>query len=226
MKRRRFLMSVAGLGIGLLFPGGLVRASERQPDLGGGLFLPRADSASTVDGSGSTIYLTFDDGYVGLAEKLAAVNALGIQATFFLTGQSISEHSASVAELVNDGHILGNHTWSHGDLTKLSSANIRSELQRCDAVAQSVAGVSTAPLMRPPFGSVNSTVRSVAAAMGYRSILWNWDTRDWAGSSVSYIEQNFGTGIVLMHTQGRNTVAALDDLVPALQSQGYNFALM
>jgi peptidoglycan/xylan/chitin deacetylase (PgdA/CDA1 family) len=204
-------------------PGGLVRASEEQADLGGSLFVPRATSQSAA---GNTIYLTFDDGLIGLAEKLAAVNALGVQATFFPTGQAISSHPGDIQALVNDGHVLGNHTWDHADLTKLSATNVRSEIQRCEAIAQSVAGVSTAPLMRPPYGAVNATVRNIAAGLGYQSILWNWDTRDWAGSSTSYIEQNFGAGIVLMHTQGRNTVAALSDIVPALASQGYTFDVL
>jgi peptidoglycan/xylan/chitin deacetylase (PgdA/CDA1 family) len=222
MKRRRFLRQVAALTVGLLFPAELVRASERTPDLGSGLLLPVAQTGS----ADSTIYLTFDDGYVGLGDKIAALAALNVLGTFFLTGQAIYNHPGDVQALVDAGHILGNHTYDHADLTKLGFTGITSDIQRCENAALNVAGVSTLPLMRPPYGAVNGTVRSVAAAMGYRSILWNWDTRDWAGSSVSYIEQNVGTGIVLMHTQGRNTIAALSDLVPSLAAQGYTFDVL
>lgn len=223
MNRRRFLQRVSGLSVGLLFPGALVRLSESfRTELSGGLYLP----AAPAEAAGNTIYLTFDDGYVGLAQKIAAANALGIQATFFVTGQAIYAHPDDISDLVNSGHVLGNHTYDHGDLTKLSASAVRSDIQRCERAALDTVGVSTLPLMRPPYGNVNATVRSIASDMGYKSILWNWDTRDWAGSSVSYIERNFGAGIVLMHTQGRNTVAALSDIVPALQAQGYVFDVL
>lgn len=222
MNRRRFVWQVAGLSLGLLFPAPLVRASEQIPELGHGLLLPPAQAGS----NDSTIYLTFDDGYVGLGDKVAALAALNVLGTFFLTGQAIYNHPADVQALVDAGHVLGNHTYDHADLTKLGAAAISSDIQRCENAALSVTGVSTLPLMRPPYGAVNGAVRSAAAAMGYRSILWNWDTRDWAGSSASYIEQNVGTGIVLMHTQGRNTIAALSDLVPSLAAQGYSFEVL
>lgn len=222
--RRRFLYRVAGLTLGLLMPGEAVRASETLPEGEGGLFLPRVDDTAAVDSR--TIYLTFDDGYIGLPEKIAAVNALGVTATFFLTGQVVRAHARDVVNLVNSGHVIGNHTYDHSDLTKLSYNGIAYQLQTCENIVQNVVGVSTQPLMRPTFGNVNSFVRNTAADLGYRSILWDWDTRDWAGSSASYIEQNFGTGIVLMHTQGRNTVAALDDVIPGLAYAGYVFSVL
>ena len=80
--------------------------------------------------------------------------------------------------------------------------------------------------MRPPGGAVNATVRNAAAALGYRTILWNWDTRDWAGNSAGYIARNIGPGIVLMHTHGRNTVAALSNVIPALAERGYVFGVL
>ena len=208
----------------MLIPGPLVRASAAMPEVEGGLYLPAVQDPSASNSN--TIYLTFDDGYVGIAEKVAAINALGVPGTFFLTGQGVAAHPGDVQWLVNSGHILGNHTYDHQDLTKLSTAGMAHELQQCETIALSTVGVSTQPLMRPTYGNVNASVRQVAANLGYRSILWNWDTRDWAGSSASYIESNFGTGIVLMHTQGRNTVAALDDIIPSLAAQGYNFALL
>jgi peptidoglycan/xylan/chitin deacetylase (PgdA/CDA1 family) len=208
----------------MLMPGAVVRASAQMPEVDSGLVVPRVEDARVSDSN--TIYLTFDDGYIGIAEKVAALNALGVPGTFFLTGQGVAAHPADVQWLVNSGHVLGNHTYDHQDLTKLSSSGIARELQQCESIALNTVGVSTQPLMRPTYGSVNATLRQVAANLGYQSILWNWDTRDWAGSSASYIESNFGTGIVLMHTQGRNTVAALYDVIPSLASQGYTFALL
>lgn len=223
MNRRRFLYSVAGLSLGMLMPNQLLRASAMELGRGGAPRPPALDDAAS---DSNTIYLTFDDGYIGIAEKVAALNALGVQGTFFLTGQAVNANLDDVATLLNSGHILANHTYDHQDLTTLDSDGIAWELDTTEQIANQAFGVSTLPLMRPPYGAVDDRVRTVVANLGYQVFMWDWDTRDWAGSSVSYIEQNFGTGIVLMHTQGRNTVAALDDLVPSLAAQGYVFGLL
>lgn len=225
MKRRRFL-SLAGLVISLLVPSQVLGdgAEARQLAPEGGLLLPpRAPAAAS---NKNTIYLTFDDGYVGLNEKIGALNALGVQAIFFLTGGAIRGHPRDVQWLIDSGHLLGNHTYSHQNLTRVGSPAIAHDLQACEQAAQDIAGVSTLPYMRPPYGAVNQTVRRAAADLGYDTVLWNWDTRDWAGASAVSIARNVGPGIVLMHTQGRNTVSALDNVVPALQEQGYVFAVL
>jgi len=208
----------------MLMPASLAEAAANLPEAEGGLYLPTVQDTGIADSN--TIYLTFDDGYVGIAEKVAVLNALGVQGTFFLTGQGVAAHPGDVQTLVNSGHVLGNHTFDHQDLTKLSYNGIVRELQQCEQVALNTVGVSTLPLMRPTYGNVNQLLRQATADLGYERILWNWDTRDWAGTSASYIESNIGTGIVLMHTQGRNTVAALYDVIPSLAAQGYNFALL
>jgi peptidoglycan/xylan/chitin deacetylase (PgdA/CDA1 family) len=223
VQRHRFLYSVAGLAVGMLLPGGPGRAAGGRLDPAGGLTVP---AAAAADLAANTIYLTFDDGNLGLAEKLAALRALGVPATFFLTGEAVKAHPHDVQTLVNDGHRLGNHTWHHRDLTKLSPSGVMLELNASEAAVRGIVGVSTLPLLRPPNRAVNPAVRSIAAGLGYETILWDWDTRDWGGASAAYMEQNFGPGIVLMHTQGPHTVAALANVVPSLAEQGYGFSVL
>ena len=175
----------------------------------------------------NTVYLTIDDGYVGLAAKLNALNDLGVKGTFFLTGQAISANARTIRQLVNSGHRLANHTHDHARLTRLAYGGIAWEIQECEKTARRVAGVSTVPLFRPPYGAVNALVRQVASDLGYRTILWNSDTADYSGASAAYIAGKIANGgIVLLHTQGRNTVAALYRIVPSLLEQGYTFATL
>jgi peptidoglycan/xylan/chitin deacetylase (PgdA/CDA1 family) len=193
--------------------------------LGVSWFVPKlADSVHA--GAANVIYLSFDDGYVGTYAKAAALNALGVTGTFFLTGQAISWHTSDVEFAVNSGHRLANHTYDHKDLTKLSVGQVQTEIQRCEAIAQSLLGVSTAPLLHAPYLAENATVRSAAAQVGFTCIHTDWDTNDWAGSSASYIASQIQPGVVTMHTQGRNTVAALESIVPQLISQGYTFGVL
>ncbi|HZQ37700.1 MAG TPA: polysaccharide deacetylase family protein [Dehalococcoidia bacterium] len=152
------------------------------------------------------VHLTFDDGYVDLCQTVEMVIGLGIHATFFLTGQAILANPGCVQRLVAAGNQLGNHSFAHENLTRLSYAGIISTLQRTEDAAQAVAGISTRPYCRPPYGAVNATVRQAAAAFGCQMVLWDRDTLDWTGRPVGLVENSaLSVGcngeIVLMHTQ-------------------------
>lgn len=174
---------------------------------------------------GPNVYLTFDDGYVDLCQTVNLVNELGIHATFFLTGQAILAQPDCVRQLVATGNRLGNHTYAHEDLTTLSRSQIIATLQRTEDAAEAVASVSTQPLCRPPYGAINAFVRQVAADWGCTMVLWDRDTRDWAGASPSYIMNQAlsvrcNGEIVLMHTQGYpNDQIALPQIVSQLQAE-------
>ena len=181
---------------------------------------------------GPNVYLTFDDGYVDLCQTVDLVNALGIHATFFLTGQAILAQPDCVRQLVATGNRLANHTYAHEDLTTLSRSQIITTLQRTEDAAEAVAGVSTQPLCRPPYGAINAFVRQVAADWGCTMVLWDRDTNDWAGASPSYIMSQAlsvrcNGEIVLMHTQGfPNEQIALPQIVAQLQAEDCQPALL
>jgi peptidoglycan/xylan/chitin deacetylase (PgdA/CDA1 family) len=204
ISRRRFFTGIGALGLSLGL--GVTRAVADQGD--------------------NTIYLTFDDGYVGTLEKARALNALGVTGTFFLTGQAIEWHGREVEEAVNLGNRLGNHTYDHPNLTRLTGAQVAREIQRCEDSANRVLGVSTTPLLHAPYFADNAFVRDIAGQMGFSSIHTTWDTNDWAGASASYVANRIRPGVVTMHTQGRFTVAALNLVVPQLVEQGYSFGVL
>jgi peptidoglycan/xylan/chitin deacetylase (PgdA/CDA1 family) len=185
-----------------------------------------AGKAFADGGSDNTIYLTFDDGYVGTAAKAQALAALGVAGTFFLTGQAIEWHPGEAATALNLGHRIANHTYDHRNLTTLSAAGIVSEIQRCEDAATRILGVSTAPLLHAPYFADNAFVRRVAGDLGYMSVHTTWDTNDWAGSSAAFIANRIRPGVVTMHTQGRNTIAGLNAAIPDLLAQGYTFAVL
>ncbi len=191
-----------------------------------GLSLSLGVSRAVADQGDNTIYLTFDDGYVGTLEKARALSALGVAGTFFLTGQAIEWHAREVQGAVDLGHRIANHTYDHPNLTRLGGDQVAREIQRCEDAANRVLGVSTAPLLHAPYFADNAFVRGVAGQLGYTSIHTNWDTNDWAGASASYVANRIRSGVVTMHTQGRFTVAALNSVVPQLVAQGYSFGVL
>ena len=124
--------------------------------------------------AGRTVALTIDDGAEPdvVQAYLDFAKATGVRFTFFVTAkyQSWREHRAAILPLVESGQVqLGNHTWSHLDLRRLSDDGIASELDRCERFLNQQFGVTAKPFFRPPFGVFNTRVRAVAHDLGYRT---------------------------------------------------------
>lgn len=183
--------------------------------------------------SSKVVALTFDDGSDGtninlILRTLAANN---VKATFFLTGSGAIKHQNSIRYIVDHGHQIANHSFSHPDFTKLTATQVKAELDKTEATIKRITGKSTKPLFRAPFGAVNSTVLSRVGNAGYtHTIQWNIDTADWKGVSSKAITDkvvnNIVPGsIVLMHTGAgaSGTPGALPGMISKLKAKGYSF---
>ncbi len=168
--------------------------------------------------------LTFDDGPTGNTSAL--LNSLrqnGLRATMFNTGQNAAANPAQVRAQVAAGMWVANHSYTHPYLTRLSTAQIDSEIARTQqAVAN--AGGGTPQLFRPPYGDTNATVKSVAAGRGLTEILWNVDSQDWNNASTDAIVQSVGRltngQVILMHDGPANTRAAIPRIAQTLAARG------
>ena len=126
--------------------------------------------------------------------------------------------------LLDAGHELGNHTWNHPDLTKVSIAKIHEEINRTSSIIEAVTGVKPTTF-RPPYGAVNQTVR---AQTDLPVILWDVDTLDWkhrdADQLIDIVESSVKDGsIILMHDIHQSTADGLEAVLAYLQSEGYEF---
>ncbi|MEU9173021.1 polysaccharide deacetylase family protein [Streptomyces sp. NPDC048420] len=172
------------------------------------------------------IALTFDDGpavpYTGtLLEYLAQYKA---RATFFVVGQNVATHPEVVRAEMKSGHEVGNHSWNHPVLTNLSSAQIRSQLERTTAAIKAATGQEPT-LFRPPYGAIDGKVRAVTSLS---PVLWTVDTEDWkypnaAKVAQSVISQAKADGVVLIHDIHATSVAAVPEILRTLTAQGYHF---
>jgi polysaccharide deacetylase family sporulation protein PdaB len=184
------------------------------------------------DNAENKIALTFDDGphpkYT--MEILDILSEYDIPATFFFVGENVSYYQDTARAVVERGHEIGNHTYSHPCVKKQSQAAFREELMRCENIIQRVVGVRP-KLFRPPQGSWNTRVYEIARERDYSVILWDLDTLDWAhtpSENISnYILENVKSGnIILMHdyhSGGCTTTDALRMFIPNLIEQGYRF---
>lgn len=180
-----------------------------------------------------TAVLTFDDGphppdTVALLDLLAAE---GVRAVFFLVGLQVEAHPGLVRRIVDDGHVLGNHSWAHDDLADWSADDVRADLGRTlDALRAAVPGAEV-PFYRAPFGHWGRSVE-VAAELGMRSVGWQLAVEDWEPPGVDELVRRLGAvepgGIVLLHDGGGDrsqTVAAVARLIPLLRADGWTFTV-
>jgi peptidoglycan-N-acetylglucosamine deacetylase len=123
--------------------------------------------------------LTFDDGpHEKQTDRVVrTLSDHKINATFFVVGQNAAAFPEIVARVAAGGHRIGNHSYSHPDLTKLSAEEIESEIMKTEKLIAPYLGKEK--LLRPPYGAHNSLVDKVAKDLGYQLCFWNVDTLDW-----------------------------------------------
>ncbi len=167
------------------------------------------------------VALTFDDGpsfYTeGLLDTLKEHN---VKATFFVLGTQVRIQSETVQRMFQEGHQIGNHTWDHPNLTRLSDDQIREQLQQTDNLIAQIIGEST-PFLRPPYGAYND---NVLAASGLPIIFWSVDPLDWkdrdAATVAARIVDAPAGAIILAHDIHKSTVDAVPAIIAALKNRG------
>ncbi|MCY4116634.1 MAG: polysaccharide deacetylase family protein [Caldilineaceae bacterium] len=170
------------------------------------------------------VALTFDDGPSVYTEGLLDIlSRHQVKATFFILGKSARIQSETVSRIFADGHQIGNHTWDHPNLTKLSAELIQQQLHQTDDIITQIVGQPTAHL-RPPYGAYNDLVLAVS---GLPIIFWSVDPLDWrdrdADVVAARIIESPAGAIILAHDIHKTTVAAVPAIIEALRERGIHF---
>lgn len=195
-----------------------------------------AVSASDViyswHGNEKNIALTFDDGPhpYRTREILDVLDEYGIKATFFVVGQNVELYPEILAEEYAAGHEIGNHSYYHTDMKKLSYEEICREIESTENKVYENTEYRTR-LLRPPGGQIGNELLKAAREEDYSLICWSVDTMDWAHRPVDDIVKNVlssveGGDIILFHdyvSGDSPTVPALKVIIPKLIEEGYNF---
>ena len=208
------------------------RALAADPELSAANFTPgKANTYAQVYVQGPYIAMTFDDGpsaeYTGtLLDELKKRN---LKATFFLVGQCVVEHPLLVKRMVDEGHEVANHSWSHPAFAKMSDSAVRNELQKTQDAIVAACGVKPTQ-MRPPYGSITAAQkRWISQDMGLQVILWSVDPLDWKKPGENAVRSRIVNGaadgaIILAHDIHGSTVRAMPETFDQLLAKGYKFA--
>lgn len=173
-----------------------------------------------------SIAITFDDGpssrYTG--RLLDGLKERSVKASFFLIGENAEENPVLVERIYKEGHLIGNHTYSHVQMTHLSEEAAVREIEKTDQVISAITGEHVA-YMRPPFGAWQ---RELEVRMEVLPVLWPVDPLDWTTENVDEIVSKVVTeveegDIILLHDCYASSVEAALRIVDILQKEGYEF---
>lgn len=197
-------------------------AADEEFPLGGGL----SDEAGALDCARlKCVALTFDDGpgehTDALLDMLAEYDA---RATFYVLGSLVGEFPEPLERMAAEGHELGNHTWKHDDLASLSGEAVKEDIERTNEAVREVTG-SDPLTLRPPYGSLNGTVRE---SVELPLVLWDVDTLDWQSRDTGAISEHALThsvpgSVVLFHDIHQTSVEAIPDVLEGLHEEGFHF---
>jgi len=196
---------------------------------------PDPEPAPSPPADGPVVHLTFDDGpnATYTPQVLDLLAAHDARATFFVVGEQVADHPDIAARIVDEGHAIGNHTWSHARLTEVPEATFTREILDTQAIVEEATG-TTPSCLRPPFGARDETVNQGAADLGLEMAMWDIDPRDWerpgTDAIVDHVLAEVEPGaVVLLHDGFRDreqTVAATERLLEWLTDQGYRVTPM
>lgn len=172
------------------------------------------------------IAITFDDGphpfYT--PQLLDGLHKRGIRATFFLTGEAAEQNPEIVQRMHEEGHLIGNHTYSHLQLSAQNTEQYKQELVRTNEILRNLTGEEI-PYVRPPYGSWN---KQFEKELNMIPVLWTIDPLDWCSGDAECVRQRVcekaeENAIILLHDQYKSSVTAAFGIIDTLSKEGYEF---
>src|SRR5690625_1818887 len=245
-ERRHFVFLSIYLGIVLIFQplqpdvvfgygwGYKKNYDNKAPDVGIYGDILNNSNGIYMDPSGEKdIYITFDNGYEqGYTEQvLDVLKKHDVPATFFVTGHYAEKESDLLKRMVDEGHIIGNHSFHHPDFTTMSKSEIKQELDLVEEIVTTHTSQKEMIYLRPPRGTFNEQTLQWAEELGYIHVFWSLAFKDWDVSNQKGWQYAFDQitaqihpgAILLLHSVSSDNAEALDKVIVYLKEQGYTF---
>lgn len=196
--------------------------------------LRRYDAAYVGNTDEKVLYLTFDAGYENgyTAQILDVLKKHQVPAAFFLVGDYLERNGDLVRRMVAEGHIVGNHTASHPDMSKISQIQaFQKELNEVEILFQEITGKELPKFYRPPQGIYSQENLEHAQQLGYKTVFWSLAYADWDNQnqpSQEYalsklLPRTHNGAVILLHSTSRTNAELLDSLLTQWKQQGYRF---
>ena len=187
----------------------------------------------TGDPAVKELYLTFDNGYEqGYTGKILDVlKEKQVPAIFFVTGHYIRTEPELLKRMAQEGHLIGNHSWSHPDMSQISAERIQKELNQVKDEVKALTGQKEMRYLRAPRGIFNGQSLAVSQGLGYTNVFWSVAYRDWEpkhqkGWEYAYknvMAQLHPGAVILLHSVSKDNTEALAKIIDDAKSKGYQF---
>ena len=215
--------------------GGIKRNdTHQQPDLGktNKELLEKNNGIAIGNSVDKNIYLTFDEGYeAGYTEQiLSTLKENNVKATFFITAHYLNTQPDLVKQMIDEGHIVGNHTVNHKSMPTLSDEQINSEVMELHKSIYEKFGYEM-KYIRPPMGEFSEKSISVTNSLGYKTVMWSFAYEDWnenkqpeeQNAKKKIIDNVHNGEIMLLHGNSKTNTNILGDIIKEIKSMGYEF---
>jgi peptidoglycan-N-acetylmuramic acid deacetylase len=179
------------------------------------------------------LYLTFDNGYEnGYTSKvLDILKNKKVPAIFFVTGHYLKDQPELLNRMVNEGHLIGNHSWNHPDMSQISTERLKVELEKVKEGVSELTGQKEMHYLRPPRGIFSERSLEASRQLGYTNVFWSiaykdWDQKAQKGWKYAYdnvMAQLHPGAVILLHTVSRDNAEALGKIIDDALNQGYEF---
>ncbi|GGA89136.1 delta-lactam-biosynthetic de-N-acetylase [Ornithinibacillus halotolerans] len=208
--------------------------NHEAPDVGKYSEILKENGAYYIDHSGEkTVYLTFDNGYEQgfTSEILDVLKKEKVPATFFVTGHYVNSAPELINRMVDEGHIIGNHSYHHPDFTTVNQAVMKRELETLERAVAKVSNQKDIKYVRPPKGTFNQQTLEWANELGYIHVFWSlaiidWNTKaqkGWQYAHEQVMKQIHPGAIILLHAVSEDNAKALEKIIQDLKKEGYTF---
>lgn len=196
--------------------------------------LKQYDAVYVGDGKEKILYLTFDAGYENgcTAQILDILKKHDVKAAFFLVGNYLQKNGDLVRRMVEEGHIVGNHTMNHPDMSAITEkAAFQAELEGLETLFREVTGKELPKYYRPPQGVYSEENLKMAQELGYKTVFWSLAYKDWENDNQPTADYAMGKllprthngAVILLHATSKTNAEVLDDLLTGWKDMGYRF---
>lgn len=212
---------------------GLVNHGNERPNAGKYGDIINNNGGVYIGKDTKEIYLTFDCGYENgyTPMILDALKNTDTKAIFFITGHYLTSATDLVQRMMDEGHIIGNHTYTHKDFTKSSNESILEDIKKLENKFYETFGTKMSSYVRPPRGEFDERSLKLLQDNGYKSVFWSLAYVDWHkdkfnGNQYSYkqvMKRIHNGAILLMHTVSKDNAVDLEMIIQQLKNDGYVF---
>ena len=235
IKREKTIMTSSEVYSNKKIGWGIKRNSNHeQPDFGKNNFeiLEKNNGIAIGNKEKKNVYLTFDEGYeAGYTSKILEIlKENNIKATFFITAHYLNTQEDLVKQMIDEGHIVGNHTVNHKSMPDLDDEKIKTEILDLHQVIYKKFGYEM-KYIRPPMGEYSERTLKITNSLGYKTVMWSFAYEDWnekkqpdENQAKKKLLDNLHNGeIILLHGNSKTNTNILDSIIKEIKNEGYEF---